>query len=88
MTLSRLVLYSLGIVSLGATLSLAEPLTANASPEELDAVLRFERAWCDAYLHGDIDFLRAHVASDFTLTGSNGHIDTLAGDIAELQAAR
>ena len=85
MNWSRLVLYSLVIVLLGSALCPAEPLSAKGSAEDLDKVLQFERAWCNAYLHADIDFLRTHVARDFTLTGSDGHIDTLAGDIADLQ---
>ena len=83
-----LILCSLVLVSLPPRLSPATPLQANATSTEIAEVLQFERAWCNAYLHGNVDFLRAHVAQDFTLTGSTGQIDTLAGDIADLQSGK
>jgi hypothetical protein len=80
-----LVLLSLGFFGI-ALPAVASPPESKASRAEIEAVLKFERDWCNAYLHGDIDFLQKNVVDDFTLTNSNAQISTKAEDIEELKS--
>lgn len=59
---------------------------SESSAAEIEAVLKFERDWCNAYLHADTGFLQKYVVDDFTLTNSNAQISTKAEDIQELKS--
>ena len=84
----RLLPCSVTILLCLAALSFASPNEPKATEAELEQVLQFERDWCNAYLHGDVDFLQKHVVKDFTLIGSNAQSSTLADDIAELKSGK
>lgn len=69
--------------ALGLTTAVAlEPATTNDKEE----ILKIERRWCDAYLHGDAEFLKHFLVDDFTLTNSNGEISTKADDLKDIAA--
>jgi ketosteroid isomerase-like protein len=66
-------------------------LTCRLSPAEAPAqqeVLQFERDACKAFLDPDVAALERVLTPDFTLTLSNGEVNTRADEINELRSGR
>src|SRR5215472_2555554 len=66
-------------------------LTCGLSPAEAPAqqeVLQFERDACKAFLDADVAALERVLTPDFTLTLSNGEVNTRADEINELRRGK
>src|SRR5215510_14175252 len=66
-------------------------LTCRLSPAQTPAqqeVLQFERDACKAFLDADVAAMERVLTPDFTLTLSNGEVNTRADEINELQSKK
>ena|SRR5437867_135019 len=67
-------------------ISINETLLAQSAAEK--DVLQFERDACKPFLDADVAALERALTDDFTLTLSNGNVNTRADEIGELRSGK
>ena len=68
-------------VFFAATLLFTFSVCAAADQKDIDDVLKAEHALCNAFEQGDLGYIEAHEADDYTLTNSTGDITTRQDDL-------
>ena len=65
-------------------LTAAEP----AASQDEQAILKIEKEACDAYLHGDADYLAGLLTDDFSFTNGRAEMNNKQEELAEVRAKK